>query len=127
MENLTKHLRQHQVGTVADVAGQVHFGMMAAIVIIMQWPDARLVLRYITGFYSLSRLERTGVLKPVDEEEFMRTEELLQDAQEVIRKLEQQSVRPGSQTSSCKPVPKTRRWDSAVACTPSKSWTRSSG
>ena len=65
----------------------MHLGLVAVSIVVMCWPDARLLLRYIVGLSSLGRMERTGVLKPVDPEPFIDEEELLASAAENMPRL----------------------------------------
>ena len=65
MQPVSLALRAHQHPQVAQVAGQVHIGLIAAAVVLMAWPDTRLPYRYLTGFRCLGQLEPTGVLRHV--------------------------------------------------------------
>ena len=63
MEPLTLVIRPYKHKQVASVAGRFHHAFVAAMVVLTQWPDVNLPLRYVTGFRSIGRLEETGIMR----------------------------------------------------------------
>ena len=65
LQPLSVHLRKRQQGAVAQVASKIHVAFLAVAVILPQWPDVNLPLRYVTGFQSLGMFGATRVLRQV--------------------------------------------------------------
>ena len=58
---LTDALLKHQPREVASVAGRVHVGFMAVLVVLARWPDRALPFRFLSGFPIVGVLEETGI------------------------------------------------------------------
>ena len=74
--------------TVATVAGNVHVGLMAVLVLILSWLGWRLPMRFITGMRSTGLLERTGKYAAIDPAVPMDRNEVLRTGQVAKRHLE---------------------------------------
>ena len=79
-EKLTAVLRRHQPPTVRAVAGDVHIGLIAVLVVLTCWPDRSLALRFVQGFRIVGQLEVSGVFPEVLPEACDSKDDLLRDA-----------------------------------------------
>ena len=71
-----------QPHSVASVAGQVNFCLIAALGIIMKWPNKRLAAEFVSGFATMGELERTYVLVEKARPATLALEELAAKARE---------------------------------------------
>jgi hypothetical protein len=82
---LSKALRKFQCDSVRSVAGGIHVGLIAALVVLMKWPDKMLAQRFVTGFRVIGSLERSGIFPPKDDVAKTTKEDVLRDAASRMR------------------------------------------
>ena len=90
-------LARQQAPSVARIAGKVHLGLLAVMVVLMEWPDWRLPLRFIGGFRIVGVLERTNIFEPKGFEEPVPKAVLLQNAAKIIASIESSRPSPDAE------------------------------
>ena len=64
---LSRHLRKFLHPSINSVAGHIHVGLIAALIILMKWPDRTLPLGFLQGFALIGQLETVSIWTAVDE------------------------------------------------------------
>ena len=86
----TKRLCKHQPPSVQRIAGHVHIGLVAVLVIVMAWPDWRLPRRFVEGFQVIGELEPTRIYEHQAHEPPVHKADLLANSEQLIASIEAQ-------------------------------------
>ena len=87
---LTAELLKWQSPTVRAVAGHIHAGLIAVLVVLTRWPDRKLALRFVTGFGITGVMEDTGAFEPSEYEAPMPVHTLLGESKVLLAELDRQ-------------------------------------
>ena len=81
---ITDALVARQPPTVSAVAGSVHVGLIAVLVMLARWPDRALAQRFITGFGITGIMEATGAFETTQVEEPVPLDVLFKESQALL-------------------------------------------
>ena len=98
---VSEHLKRFQRHPVCAVASQVHVALVAALVVLMQWPDIHLPVRFLTGFRALGEVKASGVFRRVSPRECAEAKESLLRRAETIRAQYESRHRPSEGDDHC--------------------------
>ena len=89
-QGLTAALRARQPETVRAVAGRVHVGLIAVLIVLAKWPDRTLARRFISGFLISGVMESTGIYDAVEHDAPASVESLLQGSTAMLKSLDRE-------------------------------------
>ena len=91
---MSNKLKEHQVPTVRAVAGQIHVGLVAVLVLVLEWPDWEMPARFITGFQTTGTLELSHIYDQATPPEPRRIGEVLAEAPKLLASMQNWPVDP---------------------------------